>query len=63
LLQTEEGATKRYYAKVDDAPEIFVLSEATYKRMTDALTRLQAASSDTSATPIIKPEGGGVPSR
>jgi hypothetical protein len=63
LSQTSEGNTKRYYAKVHDAPETFVLSEATYKQMTDALTRLQPASSDTTLTPPTKPAGGGVPSR
>jgi hypothetical protein len=62
LSQVSEGNTNRYYAKVHDAPEIFVLSEATYKQVTDALTQLQPASSDTSLTPPTKPEGGGTPS-
>lgn len=63
LIQTSEGNTNRYYAKVHDGPETFVLSETTYKQVADALTRLQPANSDTSLTPPTRPEGGGTPSR
>jgi hypothetical protein len=60
LSQTGEGTTRRYYAKIHDGTETFVLSEATYKQVTDALTQLQPASSDTSQAPTTNPEGGGV---